>query len=265
MLVSKIDHQDNRSKTLVIGRTSTSDDNELPVTEIVSALSAENSDQILHQDEETRSGVVITPLNLNCTVRTKIMSANSKEHASEDHFSDCSQFENCSIISEPYQPSNFYENMDKNFDVLGSDSQTPLRKTTIISDSQIKQFYFKLTSQEWTSLKPINGSKGLSSNRCDIFASKIANFNPRCVFIFFYNHVSHPTSRRNCQYFKGKAKCKIPSCQVIIKLSITKQSVVKGDPKEKLQHLVNLFIRIMINSALEISLAKKITGGKKYR
>ena len=187
LLFSKIDHQDNRSKTLVIGRTSMSDDHELPVTEIVSALSAENNDQILHQDEETRSGEVITPLNLNCTVLTKIMSANSKEHASEDHFTDCSQFENCSIISEPCQPSNFYENMDENFDVLGSDSQTPLRKATIISDSgpQIKQFSFKLTSQEWTSLKPINGSKGLSSNWCDIFASQIANFNPRCVFIFF--------------------------------------------------------------------------------
>ena len=44
--------------------------------------------------------------------------------------------------------------------------------------------------------------------------------------------MSHPTSRkRNCQYFKGKAKCKIPSCQVVIKLSITKQSVVIGAPK----------------------------------
>ena len=66
-------------------------------------------------------------------------------------------------------------------------------------------------------------------NWCDIFASKIKNFNPRCFFVFFYKHVSHPTSRkRKCQYFIGKAKCKIPTCQVGIKLSISKKSIVRG-------------------------------------
>ena len=63
------------------------------------------------------------------------------------------------------------------------------------------------------------------------FASKIKNFNPRCVFLLFYTHVSHPTSRkRKCQYFIVKAKCKIPTCQVGIKLSISKKSIVRGVP-----------------------------------
>ena len=43
--------------------------------------------------------------------------------------------------------------------------------------------------------------------------------------------MSHLTSRkRKCPYFEGRTKCKITTCHVIIELSISKKSIVKGAP-----------------------------------
>ena len=53
-----------------------------------------------------------------------------------------------------------------------------------------------------------------------------------CVFTVYYTGVYSITSRkRNCQYLEGKARCKILTCQITIRICTSKEEITKGNPK----------------------------------
>ena len=168
-------------------------------------------------------------------MQLKRMNPDSKGSVSEDSFTKCLQIDDWSTVSDySSQQSNLDEEIGSKHGILSEpDCRDPskMETTTHKFDAQTKTFSFELSHEEWTSVQPRIGSKCLKGNWCNIFATKIVKFNPNCVFSFFYNHVSHLTSRkRKCPYFEGKAKCKIPTCHEIIELSISKEFIIKGVP-----------------------------------
>ena len=195
-------------------------------------------------------------------IHSKSRIRNEKDSHIEVPYSN--KFQICTdeeIISQRSLAQNTDDEVLSELDLdFGNDSSLPFNSTTgnIIINSNppvpTKLFSFELTAEEWKTIKPIKGRKCLTPSWCNIFASKIANYNPLCVFNFYYNHISHITSRkRNCQYFQGRGRCKITTCQATIKISISKKEVTKGNPKVNVTTYGELS---HLNFTLDISLEK---------
>jgi len=87
---------------------------------------------------------------------------------------------------------------------------------------------FELSEEDWDRIVITTYPRGgrlLAGDWADIFRNKLKESNPWCHMSFKNNHVISTNSpkMRTAPFFRGSGKCRLPECNVKVRLAIRKE------------------------------------------